>query len=330
MSDTPILGVDISKEKFDVTLLIEKEPHKTFSNDEEGFEKLTAWLRKQGVDKVWACMEYTNKFWTKLAVYLWQGGNQVSMISPAVASSYASGQRRAKGDAIDSKLNATYCRDWNPRLWEPPSEEERRLKEVSHARAFLKKQLGALRNHMSTLEFVDAATALRAQEATLEKEIAALEQAQIELIAHSAELQAEYSRWDEIKGVGPETATTVIVELGSLKKFERYITVRRLAGLDTVRNQSGKTLLGKEKCSKKGNVRVRAVLHMAALSAIKSNPRFREFAKRLKSRGKHGSVIVNAVANKLLLTMWALSRNSTHFEPDHKPDWLLQPATSYG
>jgi len=41
-----IVGIDISKLKFDVTLLLEdgKEKHKVFSNNQEGFKKLETWL----------------------------------------------------------------------------------------------------------------------------------------------------------------------------------------------------------------------------------------------------------------------------------------------
>ena len=42
-----ILGVDIAKRKFDVALLINgKLKHKVFTNNQEGFELLMAWLHK--------------------------------------------------------------------------------------------------------------------------------------------------------------------------------------------------------------------------------------------------------------------------------------------
>lgn len=45
-----IAGIDISKLKFDVTLLLEneKEMHKTFSNNPEGFKELKTWLHHLG------------------------------------------------------------------------------------------------------------------------------------------------------------------------------------------------------------------------------------------------------------------------------------------
>ena len=46
-----ILGIDISKKKFDVALLRDdKLRHKHFNNDIRGFEALSAWLVKQSQD----------------------------------------------------------------------------------------------------------------------------------------------------------------------------------------------------------------------------------------------------------------------------------------
>ena len=58
-----ILGIDISKQKVDVALLVdEKTKHKTCKNSVEGFETLMLWLEKQGIKKVHACMEATGNY----------------------------------------------------------------------------------------------------------------------------------------------------------------------------------------------------------------------------------------------------------------------------
>ncbi len=58
-----ILGVDIAKKKFDVTLLVKgKLKHKVFTNKQEGFKDLSAWLRRQGVDQVHVCMEASSTY----------------------------------------------------------------------------------------------------------------------------------------------------------------------------------------------------------------------------------------------------------------------------
>lgn len=318
----PRLGIDIAKKTFAVTLLMDKNPHKQFPNTEKGFAELSVWLVKHQVDKVWVCMEHTNKYWRNLATYLSLQEHQVSVVNPYTFAGYAKGQARGKSDQQDSLLLATYCRDWKPRLWRMPSEIELRLKEISHARTLLSKQLQALKNHLDTLEFAETRIVLTAQIQFLEQQILELQKEEDQIIVLNQTMKEERARWLNVCGIGKQTANSVLVELGSLAKFERYNSLRKLAGLDSIRNQSGTSVAGKPHTSKQGSSRVRANLHMAALSAIQSNPRFRAFAQNLERKGKHPSVIITAVANKLLMTMWALSKHQQEFDANHRPAWL--------
>jgi transposase len=53
-----VLGIDIAKQKFDVALLLEgKIKHKTCKNSAEGFESLSLWIERQGIQKAYACLE---------------------------------------------------------------------------------------------------------------------------------------------------------------------------------------------------------------------------------------------------------------------------------
>jgi len=60
MTTSP-LGIDISKRKFDACLVREagKFRHKVFPNTAAGFAQLSAWLSKQRVGHVHACLEAT-------------------------------------------------------------------------------------------------------------------------------------------------------------------------------------------------------------------------------------------------------------------------------
>lgn len=66
-----ILGIDISKVKFDVALLVAGKVKKThvFENAPDGFKALSNWLLKQGTHAVSACMEAT-----AVTVMHWQPG----------------------------------------------------------------------------------------------------------------------------------------------------------------------------------------------------------------------------------------------------------------
>mgnify|MGYP002144054235 CR=1 FL=1 len=61
---------------------------------------------------------------------------------------------------------------------------------------------------------------------------------------------------------------------------------------------------------------LRAVLYMAALSAMRSNPGIKRFAERLKAAGKPAKVVIVACMRKLLTVMNAMIKNNTPWQSD--------------
>src|SRR5690606_462623 len=116
MSDNPIVGIDVSKLKFDVCLLKgQVEKFETFSNDSAGFLELEKWLKKNKVKTVEACMESTGPYWQELAEYLHNAGNIVSVVNPTKIKGFRQSElKRSKTDKIDAGLIARYYRALKP------------------------------------------------------------------------------------------------------------------------------------------------------------------------------------------------------------------------
>ena len=89
-----ILGIDISKEHFDVALLLpdSKRKNKRFTNNAVGFQQLNGWLTDYEVGHLHACMEATNTYGHALAEFLYDNGFDVSMVNPARLKGYAQGE----------------------------------------------------------------------------------------------------------------------------------------------------------------------------------------------------------------------------------------------
>jgi transposase len=117
-----VLGIDISKDTFDVVLLMEgKSDHEKFENTQTGFQSLNRWLKKHKAEHAHACMEATGQYGEGLAEYLYQQGYPVSVVNPARIKAYASSKlRRNKTDKADAALIAEYCLREKPPLWSPP------------------------------------------------------------------------------------------------------------------------------------------------------------------------------------------------------------------
>jgi len=87
-----IVGIDISKAKFDAALLLgERIRHAAFSNTEAGFEQLLIWLAKHRSDPaapMHACMEATGNWGLELADFLHAQQVRVSVVNPARIKAY--------------------------------------------------------------------------------------------------------------------------------------------------------------------------------------------------------------------------------------------------
>jgi transposase len=130
-----IVGIDISKAKFDAALLVgERVRHGTFSNTEAGFQQCLTWLARHRPDPAlpWhACMEATGNWGLDLAAFLHANQVQVSMVNPARIKAFAGSElARNKTDRLDAGLIARFCRAHAPPAWTPPLPHLRELREL--------------------------------------------------------------------------------------------------------------------------------------------------------------------------------------------------------
>ena len=94
------LGVDVSKAKLDVALLLpnDKFKSKVFANDRPGHQALVQWLLVQlpsGLQSLHICMESTGSYHEALACAMHDQGLVVSVVNPLLVKRFAesNGQR---------------------------------------------------------------------------------------------------------------------------------------------------------------------------------------------------------------------------------------------
>lgn len=89
------------------------------------------------------------------------------------------------------------------------------------------------------------------------------------------------------------------------------------AGLDVKEKQSGTSVKGKPRISKRGNRFLRKSLHLPALSAVKWDENFKSVYARLVS--KHGIKMkaLVAIQRKLLELIYILFKNETLYDKDY-------------
>lgn len=324
-----ILGIDISKLKFDAALMVAGKIKKThiFENAPSGFKALSNWLLKQGITTVAACMEATGCYGEALATYLYGQGFTVSVVNPAQIKSFSGAQlKRAKTDKADAKLIAQFYLQMNPVPWTPPPLHVRELQALVQRLSALVQMEGQEQNRMDTAAAVirpSIATVL----ATIKAEIKTVEALIREHIDRHPGLKEQSGLLDSIPGIGKATIARVLAFIGDVQRFEHAKALAAFIGLNPTVHQSGSSVRGKPHLSKKGNALLRRALYMPAIVARRYNPVIKTFADRLKKAGKPNRVIIAAVMRKLLHIIYGVLKSGKTFDADYSPNNVLTAKT---
>src|SRR5437016_4521870 len=87
----PALGIDVSKDTLDVSVIIGSKPlGKQFANTEDGHRALFGWLRHRKLGQVHACLEATGRYSLGISLALHAAGHIVSIVNPAQIRDFVS------------------------------------------------------------------------------------------------------------------------------------------------------------------------------------------------------------------------------------------------
>ena len=316
-----ILGIDISKKSFDVALYRGKEflASGEFSNNPAGYKKLRHWLSHQSEEPVWGCLEATGRYGNALASYLFKAGHQVSIVNPLQVKKYAESKlQRNKTDQLDARLIADFCRTQEPSLWQPASEEQEALQELSRRLSALQKERSAEKNRLkSGYQNQKVKDSIERTISFLSEEIAAIETEIQNHIDENPDLKKKQKLLRSIPGIGTKTASLILAELPAIERFKNAGQVVAYAGLSPQKHTSGSSVRKKDRMTKLGNRKLKTGLFFPALVAIKHNPIVAALAIRLQKKNKIKMVIVGAAMKKLLQIVYGVLKSGVPFDPNY-------------
>jgi len=118
-----------------------------------------------------------------------------------------------------------------------------------------------------------------------------------------------------IDGIGNNTATTFLAEIGRIDNYASHKNLIAFAGIDPTVYQSGK-YEGASKISKRGNRHLRRVIWLMTIRVINHNPMFRRYYFKKKSEGQPFKKAVFATAHKLMRVIFAMLSHKTYFQEE--------------
>ncbi len=324
------VGIDISADKFhacisciDMLQVVNVIASSSFTNNQTGFKLLIDWIKKHTKEQklpLVIVMEATGVYYESCALSLSLAGYYVSVILPNKAKKYlqATGLK-TKNDKIDAKGLSRMAAEQALPQWQPMSEfffalraMTRQLQNLQETKTVFNNQLHAVQHSMYQSKLVTKQ--LKDLIVKIEKQIEAMQQAIENHLYADKEIKAQCERMCSIKGVGITTVAVILAETNGFALFENTRQLISYAGYDVLENQSGKRN-GRTRISKKGNSRIRRILHLPAFNMItyKVAPFINLYNRTYeKHRIKMKSYV--AVQKKLLVILYTLWKRNEPFK----------------
>lgn len=317
-----ILGIDISKESFDVVLRgTGGEQHRVFSNDQKGFKTLLGWAEKQPERVVHICMEATGSYWEGLAEALYQGGYRVSVVNPYQIKRYGDHLlNRNKTDKADASLIAEFCEKDRERLraWKPFSPEIKALRSMGRRldelQGMKQQEQNRLKSGVTDLVVIES---LQENLKQLDAQIKALWKKIKEHVNQHPDLREKQRLLTSIPGIGKLTAIKLIAEIGEIKDFTSASQLAAYAGLAPKQFQSGSSVHKQTRISKQGRTELRRCLYMPAVVASEHNPIVMDLKRRMLASGHVMMEVIVAAMKKLLHLVYGVLKSGKPFDPDY-------------
>lgn len=333
------VGIDIANDDFQVAFgktfpdgRPAFTPAKKFANTKQGFNQLIRWVASE-MDKdvpLIYLMEATGVYYEELAHHLHRIGKQVVVVLPNKFKHYkASLNAKSKTDAIDAKLLARFGVEREHEPWRPADPIFRQMRHLSRYRVQLQEQKTAISNIQHSKdhshEVPDHVTSsVKKVIALLEREIDRLDHQMEQLVRSDEKLHTKMKELYSIPGCKLITAAAIVAETGGFKEFTSAKQLTSYAGYDIVHNESGSSVKGKTRISKKGNRYIRHHMYMSAMSASRCVPEFKALRERIKDRSKIGMKAQVAIQRKLLILMYTLWRTDSTYEKNHYQKKIAQ------
>ena len=199
-----------------------------------------------------------------------------------------------------------------------------RLRSLTRQRQQVQEQITAANNRLHAVEhgFFQAKRVKKHLKTTIsfhKKQIKQLELDIATTLKEQPELADKIERIvQSIKGIGILTLVTVIAETNGFKYFKSIQQICKYAGYDIIQNQSGK-FKGRERISKKGNSRIRRILHMPALNMVAfGTGTFPSLYQRVYLSSGIKMKAYVAIQRKLLCLLFTLWKKDEIFDPNFK------------
>ena len=325
------VGIDISKSKLDVVILEKQTPnisnHFIVENNLKGIKVILKNLIKQKIDlsTVLFCCENTGVYTFPLSSYLSE--NKLDLwIVPAIEIKRSKGISRGKNDKSDAKDIALYSiRNIDKlKLSTLPEVAIQQLKLLYTEREKVMKSFKIFEATKENIDFMPkqvyksivvinnkTVKFLKATLRVIEKEMK-------EIISTQIELKNQFELIKSVPGVGEKTAIYMLIATRGFTAFDNARKFACYSGTAPFEYSSGSSVKGRTKVNHMAGKKMKSILQMCALVAVKHDPQLKEYYERKKAEGKNAMLVLNNVKCKIIGRVFSVINRQTPYINTYK------------
>lgn len=277
-------------------------------------------------DEVVFCLEHTGIYSRLLSMFLQDQGFSVCMESGYVIK-HSGGILKGKSDKIDAYRIAEFALNtrFKLKICEHYDLNIIKLHDLMTTRNRLIVDLKRLTTPISEMKEYGGKESYEMVKKACKAAIAGLKESIQDIDRTIDELIEEVEGWEErlalvtsVKGVGKIVGLWIMVYT---KNFSSKMNARKFAslvGIAPFEENCGSSVRRGSHVSNHAHKFLKGILHAAAMSAIKSSSKIKNYHEKKKKEGKKGFVVMNNIKNKLIHTVFAVIRTGLSYQEDFK------------
>lgn len=325
------VGIDISKLKLDVFLIenvsTTKSEHFIVENNSDGIKSIISQLKKRKIElsKTLFCFENTGVYTYPLSINLSKFKLDYWIV-PAIEIKRSKGISRGKNDKTDAKDIAWYSvRNIDKLKLSSIAEKEiQQLKLLFTEREKVIKTLmifGTTKENKDLIsnDVFKVVSSINVKTIkALKTSLKELEDKMKEIVKSNSELKQQFDLIKSVPGVGQQSALYFIIATKGFKAFENSRKFACYSGTAPFEYSSGSSVKSPTKVNHMADKKMKMLLQMGALAAIKYDQQLKEYYSKKKSEGKNNMLILNNIRCKIIDRVFAVINRKTPYVNTYK------------
>jgi len=316
------IGIDVSKLTLDVFLYTRKL-HFKVENNPKGFAKLIKEINKLGIkpNQRIFCMENTGLYSEPLARFLFFCSEKCYVV-PSILIKRSMGLIRAKNDKLDafhiSRFASIYQSELSP--FKPVDNDLINLRRLLSLREqFLEHRKGLLcldkehKKYLNDQAPDDIISIIKPNIEFLNQQIKEIEKKLVEVAQSNKDIARNYNLLTGIIGIGLILAIQLLIHTGNFERFSSWRKFACYCGIAPFEKQSGSSLHIKARIHPFCDKKMKSLLTMAAINAIRTDNELKAYYQKKITEGKPKMSAINIVRNKLVARAFAVVKRGTPF-----------------